>query len=684
MFRLDLRTVILSTSLIITVLSVGMSLLWKRDRSRDMGYWALAYCLSSIGGLLYSINDLIPSFFSTIIAVMFLLAGYVSLYKGTCLFLKIQRSIKPLIIVLFATCISAIYFSYVNLNLTSRVLTVSLSILLVNAALVQVIGGKVTRDNWPSYLIPLICFISPIIAMTARMILTISENLPGEIMSSGNYQSVTLLILPLSAAGSIIGFTNMYAARATGNLRQSQARYKLLFQMANDLVMLHPILPEDYLNQPFYDVNDLTCQVLGYTREEMLCLTPLDITDAAQQHFNYLKAKALAAKGRLLNEIYFKTKSGQLIPMEINTNVFDFQGQTMALSIARDISHRKKSEEALKESEEQFRATFDYAAFGMGLVDTEGCFFRVNESFRKLLGYSDEELHGKTFKEVTHPDDLAISLQYFNELKSGQTDYVWYEKRYLRRDGVTIWCLTSVSAVRRSNGELIHLVSMVQDISARKQAEWDRDRLITELRALVKEVHHRVKNNMQSLVSMLKLQLRREKDPLVIEAIRESQSRIMAMALVHESLYRSKSLARIGFERYLAGLIQALRNSLTFGGRAVNILLEVPPKLTISPDQAVTCGLILNELVTNAFKYAFPDDRKGEIRVQVQNIGSGQVALTVMDNGVGLPPGLDLRSAESLGFSLVKMLAEGQLNGELHVSGRSGTEFRIVFRLDDL
>jgi two-component sensor histidine kinase len=216
-----------------------------------------------------------------------------------------------------------------------------------------------------------------------------------------------------------------------------------------------------------------------------------------------------------------------------------------------------------------------------------------------------------------------------------------------------------------------------QEVRIRKQAEQEIKQSLKEKEILLKEIHHRVKNNLQIISSLLNLQAQQIKDRATWEVFRESQARVRSMALIHEKLYQSKDLARVDFDGYVRDLMVYLFRS--YGTNLDLVHVEIDAQgVSLSVDTAIPCGLIISELVTNAIKYAFPDGRKGNICVDVGPEDDGHLALRVADNGVGLPLDLDWRHAESLGLQLVSTLA-AQLHGQIEVHSNGGTEFKITF-----
>jgi two-component sensor histidine kinase/HAMP domain-containing protein len=215
------------------------------------------------------------------------------------------------------------------------------------------------------------------------------------------------------------------------------------------------------------------------------------------------------------------------------------------------------------------------------------------------------------------------------------------------------------------------------EIAERKKAEFQIRKSLKEKEVLLKEIHHRVKNNLQVISSLLYLQSKKILHLPALDMFLESQNRIRSMALIHEKLYQSEDFYNIDFSEYIRNLIGHLSN--TYGAKLKNVDVRVTVEnVMLSIDKGIPCGLIINELVTNALKYAFPDGRKGGIAIDIQTDPDRQVTLSVTDDGIGLPSQLNLEKSETLGLQLVKSLAQ-QLKGEIRIERTQGTAFRITF-----
>jgi two-component sensor histidine kinase len=234
--------------------------------------------------------------------------------------------------------------------------------------------------------------------------------------------------------------------------------------------------------------------------------------------------------------------------------------------------------------------------------------------------------------------------------------------------------------VEERTAELSRVNAVLQiEIGQRQRAEEVTKASLEEKEVLLKEIHHRTKNNMQVVCSLLKLQSSRLGDPQLRRALQDSENRVRSMALVHEKLYQSQDLSHIDLKDYIKDLAYFLLTVYQIESERINLHLDLQ-SVIVNIETAMPCGLIINELTSNAFKYAFPGLQKGTINIYLRMTQDHNIELRVADNGVGLPPELDLWTTDSLGLKLVTTLGKNQLNGILEVRREQGTEFHIIFR----
>jgi two-component sensor histidine kinase len=253
----------------------------------------------------------------------------------------------------------------------------------------------------------------------------------------------------------------------------------------------------------------------------------------------------------------------------------------------------------------------------------------------------------------------------------------------LKIDGRTIGVLVVQSYTEgvRYREEDKNILRFVSDQAAmvihRKQAEGALRASLREKEVLLREIHHRVKNNMQVISSLLNLQARHIQDPAFLEMVQESQRRIRSMALVHEKLYLSRDLSNIEFSQYLQSLALHLFHFFQIDPNHIRLKMDME-KIFMNINTAIPCGLIVNEMISNSLKHAFPDGRDGEVRIELRRADGHQFFLTVSDSGVGLPENLNFRNAETLGMQIITMLVD-QLDGRIELSKQKGTSFQIIF-----
>src|SRR5208337_3596073 len=235
----------------------------------------------------------------------------------------------------------------------------------------------------------------------------------------------------------------------------------------------------------------------------------------------------------------------------------------------------------------------------------------------------------------------------------------------------------SVSTMSNTQGQLLAIVCIARDITDRKLAEQQIKRSLKEKEALLREIHHRVKNNLAVVSSLLSLEARKIKDAGVKSLFEESQQRVRSMALVHEKLYQTKDLSSINFESYIKSMVLDIISMYRIDTSAITTEINIRD-IELDLESAVPCGLIINELLTNAFKHAFPKNRRGVLSINFTKT-DGTYALTIKDNGIGLPEGLDYKEAGTLGLQLVNILT-GQLDGTIRIKSDKGTETVVKFK----
>ncbi|AFZ25509.1 PAS domain S-box [Cylindrospermum stagnale PCC 7417] len=346
----------------------------------------------------------------------------------------------------------------------------------------------------------------------------------------------------------------------------------------------------------------------------------------------------------------------------------------VVLSI-RDITDRNRAEQML---DLQAVITRNMAE-GICLVRrADGMIVYTNPKFEQMFGYDSHELVGQHISIVNYTNENINPEAVHQAIASAVTQKgeATYEIHNIKKDGTPFWCSATTSVFEHTEYGTV-LVAVQQDITEHKQAEEKIKASLKEKEVLLKEIHHRVKNNLGIVSSLLQMQYRRTQDPQANAILRDSQNRISSIALVHEKLYRSDELSDIDFAQYIPDLTTHLFDSYNVSNSLIQLNIQVD-HASLDIETAIPCGLIINELVSNALKYAFPSNCEGKIQVRFYQECDRTLKLIIRDNGVGLPEDFDSKKAKTLGITLVQGLVK-QLRGIIEINRQEGTEFKITF-----
>lgn len=354
-------------------------------------------------------------------------------------------------------------------------------------------------------------------------------------------------------------------------------------------------------------------------------------------------------------------------------------------TLAQSLAERGALLEALGESEEKYRNIVETANEGIALISNEGTIDYVNKKMADMLGYSLEEIVGREIWDLAETEEKSTIVKDFEKRRLGNTDSV--EFKLVRKDGSPLWVFINSKPLFDKDGKFIGVLNLHTDITERKKTE---ETLRNFEIARQKEIHHRIKNNLQVISSLLDLQAEkfrnkdRIKDSEVLDAFKESQNRVISMALIHEELYKGEMFEQLNFSSYVEELADNLLLTYRLGNYNINLNMDLHQDVFFDIDTAVPLGIIINELVSNALKHAFPDRNDGEIRIKLSKDEGcdTRFTLTISDNGVGIPENLNVDDIDSLGLQLVTSLVD-QLDGEFELKKDKGTEFTIRFAVTE-
>jgi len=458
-------------------------------------------------------------------------------------------------------------------------------------------------------------------------------------------------------------------------LRENEERFRTIVETAPGMLMISDTQGNNIYVSP-------NCEKLtGYTQEElqgtMKWWVHKDDTLKARKIFEQTFRKGKGGKDfeykavKKNGDIWYASSTWEPL-RDKEENLLGIVMQTV------DITERKRTEEELQAREAYLDQLFESAQEAIVMADNKGRALRINQEFTGLFGYTQEEAVGKVLDELIAPKKLQKSATLITE-KVTKGERTAFEAIRCRRDGqmIAVSVLASPIVI---GGKQVGTYGIYRNITERKKAEEQIKASLKEKEILLQEVHHRVKNNMQIISSLLNLQSRHVKDEESLGLFKSSQNRVKSMALIHERLYQSKDFSRIDVADYVQNLTNHLFITYGISKDAVKLKINIQD-IFLDINTAIPCALIINELVSNSLKHAFPNGKKGMIKISMRPLGKREMELVVGDNGVGMPEDANLKNTKSLGLYLVSMLAEDQLHGEIKLDKTEGMAFRFRLRV---
>ncbi len=470
--------------------------------------------------------------------------------------------------------------------------------------------------------------------------------------------------------------------RAERDLRENEKKYRDLFNNLRDAVGVVD------LQGHYIDANPVYLEILGYRLEE---LKQLDY-----QHLTPLKWENEEKKyvDQILNQGYsniyekeYIRKDGSVFPVELRSYLIrDLDEKPVGMvGIARDITDRKKVENDLQKSEKLYRLLAQNAADVIWILDTENFRFRyISPSIERLRGYTAEEIMAKDLDSLTDEKTMEYIHQKMpqrvREFQEGLIKVYIDEIRQKHRDGSWIWTEVKTHFIINEDSGHLEIYGISRNIDERKQAEKSQKQLLDEKDVLLRELQHRVKNNLNVVYSLLGLEIRRLKDDDAKAIFLDAQSRIQAMSKIYEKLYQSNNLELLELSSYIKDFARSVFNLYLLNSKFIQLQMQIED-IKLDLKRAVPLGLILNELLSNSLKHAFPNNQAGMISISL-GLYEDQLQLIVEDNGMGLPRDFNVETVSSMGFQLVRILAQ-QLDASFSISANTpqGSVFRISFKV---
>jgi len=495
--------------------------------------------------------------------------------------------------------------------------------------------------------------------------------------------------------------------KANERLTESEERFRKLAEGSFEAIAFHE-------NGVIVDANNQYYEMFGYKPEELAGKDAISLTATPE---SVEKIRENISLGNLdPYEVTGVKKDGTEFPLEVRIKLTGNKEHDVRMGVIRDLTDRKRTEAALQESEERFRAICETALDSIFLKDRSLRYTHVNPAmerlfqlpFEELIGKNDEDLFGQEAgKHIRKVDSRVLAGEIVQEEHTKPVGEIFFTFHVIK------------VPIRDKSGEIVGLCGIARDITERKHAEKvlkkDHDELekrvqqrtaelsrlndqlkieiedrkhaekqirasLMEKEVLLSEIHHRVKNNFEIISSLLDISSMQAEDTENQNLWGDARARIHSMALIHDQLYQSDRFDRIHMGRQVQNMLEYLSHIYAGNGRKITSVIE-PSDVYLSINQAIPCALVLNELISNAFKHAFGKKKKGTIRVSIATPHNTTVLIKVMDDGDGIPEKADCAPRTGLGLKMARHLVSGQLNGEMHIRNHRGTEISIRFKL---
>jgi|GEM_PF-2539299 len=456
-------------------------------------------------------------------------------------------------------------------------------------------------------------------------------------------------------------------------LTPTMAAEKIIDTMYNFLIIL------DYKLR-IININNSGLKLLGYNEYELenKTLNFLLEDETALELILKIENKSNLDKSLVHTmETKLKSVNGTFVPVLLSVSTIRIREDHPPglICIGNDLIQEKKMKKALHESEEMYKTLLKTDPDSVVTTDLEGNIIQFSQRTMFMHGYSQDELEGKSIFDLFAPECQDKALRTLMETIENGTSRN-NQLTLLKKDGARFTGEINASTIKNLKGEDFTVMYTMRDITHHKQAEAQIQASLDEKEVLLREIHHRVKNNLQIISSLLNLQSSYLKDETSRDVLKESKDRVKSMAMIHQKLYQSGNFEEIEMGEYIEYLVNGLFSSYGVDSDKIKLNTDLQ-KIYLDIDTAIPLGLIINEIITNSIKHAFPGELKGEIFIKIFQEGENYL-IVVADNGVGLPEDLDVEKTASLGMQLVNNLVR-QIDGELELKRTRGTEFRIKF-----
>lgn len=451
----------------------------------------------------------------------------------------------------------------------------------------------------------------------------------------------------------------------------SEEKYRSLFENLTSAFALHEMIfdkdgkPVDYR---FLEANPAFELMTGLTIQAIKGRSVMEVMPSTEKFWIEAYGKVVKS-GIPIHVVDYSAELGRYY------DIWAYRPKEDQFAVIfTDITSHKRVENDLKVKKEELDRLFENTPDMICVIEKDGSFVQVNPEWQRILGYQKDELNGRKFFEFIHPDDSFLSMKSFEKLTLNGNE-ISFTARCLSKSGANRWVEWRMFAF----GSMFYAAA--RDIHERVMKEMELQNSISEKEVLLKELQHRVKNNMLMIISMLSLESDKLTDPRALTVFEEAQGRIRSMMLIYEKLYKSSSLTLINSKVYLSDLAEMLLTTYQKRSGQVEMSLDIA-EVSLDTKAAVAVGLITNEILTNSFKYAFPEGKKGKVFIKL-GLQKSQVQMEFHDNGIGLPKEFDLLKNSNFGLKIVCLQVE-ELHGTIAPAKGPGTGYTIIFPYQEL
>lgn len=460
--------------------------------------------------------------------------------------------------------------------------------------------------------------------------------------------------------------------KAEKTLRESEERFRTIYQTSPDAVTINRLSDGLYI-----DVNYGFTELTGFTRDEVVGKSSLEINIWHSPVDRNRLVDAFEDGGHVSNlELQFRLKDGRVKTGLASARIIDLNGEPHMLSVTRDVDDWKKAQLELQEKTSLLNSLIEALPDVVYFKDTKRRHLLVNKTYEEFFGLNRQDVIGKTVEELIPLNQTAPSRKSDEEVMKSK-ESLFEEQSWVNSKGDNRIFETRKFPILDDQRNIIAIGGISRDITERNRSDEQIKTSLREKEVLLREIHHRVKNNLAVIQSLLRIQSHYAQNQELTRMLDEAQHRVGSMALCHELLYQSENLSDIKISQYIGNLLSRLAASYSTVGRRIEIKKEIQ-EVQLGIDKAVPLGFVLTELISNCYLHAFPERRQGKIAVSLRCLEDKNLELAVKDNGIGLPHDTGVEESRTLGYHLMRIFVK-QLNGEMEILRENGTGVRIKF-----